>query len=307
MITSTLLKNIFSSSRRIIRIVKFVKCSNVDLSNILLYIISKNCENILDLTLIGRNYIAEQGNHDFKNITDYTILAQVLRKLRTLIINDENVKDNSILILIESNTQLKSLRLNKMYRLNPSMFLEALNRITHLKKLNLNLCYQMTDLTSIFQKHSGHLTSLKLENIQLKKDSLNEIFRLKQLQVLNLACNRNVTEDFVINIAIHLSKLEKLNLNNCSVTNRALEGLTFLGDQMKKLELASTEITHLGMKFFLNFTSLSFLNISNNNIADMVKQISSLLSRLPSIRTIGLNGYEQLVIETANSYHVTVK
>jgi len=237
------------------------------------------------------------------------MVAEVLKQLRKLKINDENVKDVSVLKLIESNPQLTQLQLNKMYKLKPTLFQAALESLIKIKKLNLNLCYQMTDLVSILTKNSTCLTSLKLENIQLKKESLEQILNLDQLKVLNLACNRNVTETYVIQIASHLTKLTKLNLNNCPVTNRALEALALgpLGSRIIKLELAGTEITHLGMKFFLEFGSILELNLSSNNISDMVKHISILLSRLLQLRTVGLHGYEQLVIQTANSYHVNVK
>ena len=150
------------------------------------------------------------------------------------------------------------------------------------------------------------MTLLKLENIQLNTSSLNAIFQLKNLKVLNLAYNRNVTERYLLEMSPSLPLLEKLNLNNCPVTNRALDSLTGL-NRLVNLELASTEITHLGFKFLLEFNRLEYLDISSNSIQDTVRHVSHLLSRLIRLRTIGLYGYEQLVVETAKSYHVNVK
>ena len=300
-ITPTQMKDLFSSSRRTLRIVKFKECTNIDLSQIVLFLIIKNCENIRELTLLSKT------GQDFSHPSDYKLLAQSVTNLKKLRLNDDNIKDSSVVELLASNQHcLQVVQLNRMFKLKAKALLKELESIAKLKKLNLNLCYQMTDLSPVLVKNASHMTSLKLENIQLNTSSLNAIFQLKNLKVLNLAYNRNVTERYLLEMSPSLPLLEKLNLNNCPVTNRALDSLTGL-NRLVNLELASTEITHLGFKFLLEFNRLEYLDISSNSIQDTVRHVSHLLSRLIRLRTIGLYGYEQLVVETAKSYHVNVK
>ena len=303
MIPAGYFKELFTSSRKALQTVQFKYCENVDLANIVLFLITRGCCNVRKLVLIP----AKRTPFSKLNIlTDYTMLANVLTKLEILKIQDES--SLSITSLLNRNPEIKNLNLYKMHKINVGPLKASLEKLVKLRKLNLKMCYQLTDLDSVLARHKS-LLSLKLENIQLQSSSLNCVLNLNNLRKLNLCGNRNVSESFIIALSQSLSKLETLSLNACPITNLALEALSSspLSGSLRKLELGATEITHLGLRFIQQFRYLSFLNISGNSIQNMVTNITFILSRLVNLDTICLAGYEQLVVDTAKTYRIKVK
>ena len=75
-------------------------------------------------------------------------------------------------------------------------------------------------------------------------------------------------------------------------------------ENLTDLSLRGTQIENLEFLFFSK--KLKILDLSNCSIPEMVKNLTFLLSKLIKIQKIGLNGFEQLVKDTAMSYRVGV-
>ena len=88
---------------------------------------------------------------------------------------------------LKSNPNFQNLTLKGLHHLKPLPFIESLESLYELKKLNLTSCYQMTQIGKILMKFSSTLTSLKLKNVQISVHSLPAIFKCKNLKILNLS------------------------------------------------------------------------------------------------------------------------
>ena len=308
MVTSSKLKDLFSSSRLTLKGVTFKNCANINLGNILLFILTKNVKNLTKLILIGPSKASQSEGR--KLGADFKLLADCLNNLRVLKLNDDSIDSHYFFKFLKSNPNLKNLTLKGLYRLKPAPFVEALESLHGLKKLNLTSCYQMTQIGTILTKFSSTLTSLKLKNVKISVHTLPAILQCKNLEILNLANSlsrsnevKSEEKDFIINLCSSLFKLRKLNLNHSMATSDWLKSLHQL-ENLTDLSLRDTQIENLEFLFFSK--NLKTLDLSNCSIPEMVKNLTFLLSKLIKIEKIGLNGYEQLVKDTALSYRVGI-
>ena len=234
------------------------------------------------------------------NQIDYNELARRLRSLEILGLNDENATDLSSLISANQST-LREISFHRMYRL--VNFERALIGCQKLEKLDLNQCYQMNDLCRILEHLN--LTTLYLANTQPNQTTLGSILTLTNLQKLDVSCNYRVNNAFVRMLSNCLKKLKWLSLAQCHIDDEAIVSLTRL-DQLRELNLGHTLITKNGVKL-LHSSKLTLLNLSNcTKIEQAVNTVNRLLTFTPTIKSIGLSGFEQLVVDAALSYHVHV-
>ena len=309
MVTSSKLKDLFSSSRLTLKGVTFKNCTNVNLGNILLFILTKNVKNLTKLILIGQSNRKSQSEPRSLG-ADFKLLSECLNNLRVLKLNDDSIDSHYFFKFLKSNPNLKNLTLKGLHRLKPLPFIESLESLYELKKLNLTSCYQMTQIGTILTKFSSTLTSLKLKNVQISVHTLPAILKCKNLEILNLSNSLSRSnevkfeeKEFINDLCWSLFKLRKLNLNHSMVTSDWLKSISQL-ESLTELGLRDTQIENLEFLFFSK--NLKILDLSNCSIPEMVKNLTFLLSKLIKIEKIGLNGYEQLVKDTALSYRVGV-
>ena len=309
MVTSSKLKDLFSSSRLTLKGVTFKNCTNVNLGNILLFILTKNVKNLTKLILIGQSDRKSQSEPKSLG-ADFKLLSDCLNNLRVLKLNDDSIDSHYFFKFLKSNPNLKNLTLKGLHRLKPLPFIESLKSLYGLKKLNLTSCYQMTQIRTILTKFSSTLTSLKLKNVQISVHTLPAILQCKNLEILNLSNSLSRSnevkfeeKEFINDLCSSLFKLRKLNLNHSMVTSDWLKSLSQL-ESLTELGLRDTQIENLEFLFFSK--NLKTLDLSNCSIPEMVKNLTFLLSKLIKIEKIGLNGYEQLVKDTALSYRVDI-
>jgi len=308
MVTSSKLKDLFSSSRLTLKGVTFKNCTNVNLGNILLFILTKNVKNLTKLILIGQSTKSQSEPRTLG--ADFKLLSDCLNNLRVLKLNDDSIDSHYFFKFLESNPNLKNLTLKGLHRLKPIPFIESLESLYELKKLNLTSCYQMTQIGTILAKFSSTLTSLKLKNVQISVHTLPAILQCKNLEILNLSNSLSRSnevkfeeKEFINDLCSSLFKLRKLNLNHSMVNSDWLKSISQL-ESLSELGLRDTQIENLEFLFFLK--NLKILDLSNCSIPEMVKNLTFLLSKLIKIQKIGLNGFEQLVKDTAMSYRVGV-
>ena len=310
MVTSSKLKDLFSSSRLTLKGVTFKNCTNVNLGNILLFILTKNVKNLTKLILIGQSNRANQKSQSEPRTlgADFKLLSDCLNNLRVLKLNDDSIDSHYFFKFLKSNPNLKNLTLKGLHRLKPIPFIESLESLYELKKLNLTSCYQMTQIGTILTKFSSTLTSLKLKNVQISVHTLPAILQCKNLEILNLSNSLSRSnevkfeeKEFINDLCSSLFKLRKLNLNHSMVTSDWLKSISQL-ESLSELGLRDTQIENLEFLFFSK--NLKILDLSNCSIPEMVKNLTFLLSKLIKIQKIGLNGFEQLVKDTAMSFHV---
>ena len=122
-------------------------------------------------------------------------------------LNDETATDLSSIILANKYT-LRRICLHRMYRNGflfcPPIYQEGISRTTRavyrlkseklissllecgkIEELDLNQCYQISDLVSVLEKHSS-IYSLHLANTQPSQTTLGAILTLTNLQKLDL-------------------------------------------------------------------------------------------------------------------------
>ena len=87
------------------------------------------------------------------------------------------------------------------------------------------------------------------------------------------------------------------------VTSDWLKSISQL-ENLTDLSLRDTQIENLEFLFFSK--NLKILDLSHCSIQEMVKNLTFLLSKLIKIEKIGLDGYEQLVKDSALSYRVSL-
>ena len=312
MVTSSKLKDLFSSSRLTLKGVTFKNCTNVNLGNILLFILTKNVKNLTKLILIGQSNRAIQKSQSEPRTlgADFKLLSDCLNNLRVLKLNDDSIDSHYFFKFLKSNPNLKILTLKGLHRLKPLPFIESLESLYELKKLNLTSCYQLTQIGTILTKFSSTLTSLKLKNVQISVNTLPAILQCKKLEILNLSNSLSRSnevkfeeKEFINDLCSSLFKLRKLNLNHSMVTSDWLKSISQL-ERLSELGLRDTQIENL--EFLFLSKNLKILDLSNCLIPEMVKNLTFLLSKLIKIQKIGLNGFEQLVKDTAVSYHVGI-
>ena len=312
MVTSSKLKDLFSSSRLTLKGVTFKNCTNINLGNILLFILTKNVKNLTKLILISPNTTGQsEGGKNSKSLgADFKLLAECLNNLRVLKLNDDSIDSHYFFKFLKLNPNLKNLTLKGLHRLKPLPFIDALESLNGLRKLNLTSCYQMTQIGTILTRFSSSLTSLKLKNVKISVHTLPAILQCKNLEILNLSNSlsrsnevKSEEKDFIFNLCTSLLKLRKLNLNHSMVTSDWLKSISQL-ENLTDLSLRDTQIENLEFLFFSK--NLKILDLSHCSIQEMVKNLTFLLSKLIKIEKIGLDGYEQLVKDSALSYRVSL-
>ena len=128
-----------------------------------------------------------------------------------------------------------------------------------MEELDLNQCYQMSDLVSVLEKHSS-IYSLHLANTQPSQTTLGAILTLTSLQKLDLGCNHRVNNSLVKMMSNCLPNLTWLSLEQCHVDDDAIDAVQKL--TLKNLNLSHTLITAEGLKI-LNHSKLHSLDLSN--------------------------------------------
>jgi len=261
--------------------------------------------DILEAVTLSNSKLSELAillRQNSNETIDYNNNSSNLKRLELLKLNDENATDLSSIITSNKYT-LRRVYFHRMYRLKSDKLIASLLDCTKIEELNLNQCYQMSELTSVLEKHSL-IYSLHLANTQPSQNTLGAILTLTNLQKLDLGCNHRVNNSFVKMMSNCLPNLYWLSLEQCHVDDDAVEALEKLN--LKDLNLSHTLITAEALQI-LYHSKLHTIDLSNcTRIENALESVNRFLTRVPSLYKIGLRGFEKLVIDAAKSFRIEV-
>ena len=232
---------------------------------------------------------------------DYHHLAQCCKRLEVLSLNDESAVNVSDVINASRDT-LHSITLHRMYRLRENPLKQALMSC-QLDSLNLDQCYQMSDLCDVLEHHQTSLVKLHLANTQPNQTTMGAILTIRGLTTLDISCNQRVNSSFVRMLSNCLRNLQWLSLSHCNIDDEAVSCIARLS--LRHLNLAHTPITSDALSHL--HSPLASLDLSScTGITSAVESVNRLLTRTPTIGAIRLGGFERLVVDVAESFLIDV-
>lgn len=213
------------------------------LANLCRKIVASNCSRIATMNeempklmcqLFSRDIWFQ--NHlsdlDFSNcpyLTDSNIeLITCLRNLISLKLNGCEMLTNASLFCISQLPQLESLGIRNCKKLANSF---TLYTKWNLNTLDLGYCSTKDSLLP-FICHITTLTNLDLTCNELTDKGGLELVQLKNLKILDLSLNQNLTDETLHRIGEELTNLTTISLYRCKVT---AQGIHFLQSKLPKL------------------------------------------------------------------------
>jgi len=194
---------------------------------------------------------------------------------------------------------------------------DALLGNSTLKKIDLNLKRDITSvgwkkLSTVLRHPSCKLVDLGLYNAGLNDEGTNilgKAFSSTSIKSLDLGFNESILSARWQALFNQLSQTSITHLNICEnrIDDMALAVLASIST-LKSLDLSfNGEITPSGWRSFFNLlqtrgTQLKNLFISSNNVGDeSIAALGSLLSSMPSLKTLGLNDVSDRTLDHSNN------
>jgi Leucine-rich repeat (LRR) protein len=213
--------------------------------------------------------------------------------LHTLNLNETTVTCEGV----QSFLQLTSLNMSGYRRITHVAFLSSLKKLA---KLYLENC-EILDLEAFSSLPT--LQALDLSRCdQISDDDLGALRGLSALRSLSLRCCFLIT-GVGFNHLSSLTALQELQAGGCNIGNEGLKMLVASLPSLTKLNVASSNFTHGGMKGFSALTALKELNLNNNAVQDKGLR----LLPLASLRYVDLSMCRRITAAHVQEMRTTAK
>ncbi|RCH84827.1 SCF ubiquitin ligase complex subunit [Rhizopus azygosporus] len=127
-----------------------------------------------------------------------------------------SINDHSIAILVEAAPRIRSLVLNKCFKVTDEGILSVCKLGRYLHYLHLGHCSQITDRS---------ITKLATE--------------CNRIRYLDMACCIDITDKSVVELAKNLTKLKRIGLVKCSnITDAAIQALSYHSMSLERVHLS---------------------------------------------------------------------
>ncbi|XP_015596386.1 putative RNA-binding protein EEED8.10 [Cephus cinctus] len=208
--------------------------------------LTNSCENITELSL---------GSCTSYCDNDLQKLFAVNRKLRYFRIRQNNHMTGKCLLHLPSDT-IEEISLEQCNAMLPCHFSNAIEKFEKLTHLSLVACIGINDnVMQAISIRANSLKSLQLSNYFpiMSKCSMLEVAKLINLEVLNVAENPAVTDEFLNVVAARCLQLKMIDITGCNtVTNKGMSRIATL----PKLE-------HLVMSYLGEVNDEPFVGMQN--------------------------------------------
>lgn len=182
----------------------------------------------------------------------------------------------TIAVYLKDVKKLKNLKFQAFNHIS-SGALDSISQIKDLSGIDLSECNQIRDDSLISLSQLKKLSNLKISACwSINQNGFEQIAKIKSLTDLDLSCNPSVDDNVIETILKSSSKLIRLNLDGCRVTN-------------------------VGLQFVSEVTTLTYLNlggyrpgISNTGLGHINKLIHLEVLHLCSSRFIDDTGFSNL-------------
>lgn len=214
---------------------------------------------------------------------DLSLFFGVNKKLKYLSVEgDEYIIGKSFASLPQEI--LEDLHLTRCTALLSSHFDVAINNLTNLKSLTLNMCVCLTDSTLEAVGNKTTITDLKFMGTHplISANSLNNLKNLVNLQRLCLKENIAVNDDFLINLSQNCKQLNFLDLTSCqAVTDRGISPLTTLNKLETLIVNFVSQVTDeaiANLQSLKVFSSWGCKGITDSGIIHLINTAPNLIS-----------------------------
>eukprot|EP01125_Pyxidicula_operculata_P004767 TRINITY_DN1780_c0_g1_i2.p1 TRINITY_DN1780_c0_g1~~TRINITY_DN1780_c0_g1_i2.p1 ORF type:complete len:204 (+),score=25.87 TRINITY_DN1780_c0_g1_i2:154-765(+) len=150
------------------------------------------------------------------------------------------------------------------------------SKIHNFRKINLSLCYQITDATLSLMLGFPALHTLVLAGcFNITDKAMDHISTMQNLSNLNLYRCANLTDDGIRKLIKSPLRLQNLNLAHCyNITDAAFENITEQ-QTLTELNLRYTKLTDMGLNYLSALKNLKklILYYCENITKDAVKRL----------------------------------
>ncbi len=267
----------------------------------LIFLSLAQCTKITDkaLKLIGENFLnlKELNLSQCTKITPIGIgtIAKYLEKLQVLNFDDCNLNDEAINALCCGKlSDLISLYLSRCSEITDEALKSIGKKFLKLTELNVFKCSKITTIgIDAIATGSTNLKVLNFSECELDNQATNTLFgKLFDLTSLNLSGCSKVTGEGWPLLKNDLPNLTELDLDDCKITNLAIQGIGERFKNLKVLKLSNCkDITNTELNFISeNLIHLTVLSLhKNDQITD--EGVIPIALNLKNLTWLDLDGY----------------
>jgi len=220
------------------------------------------------------------GGHT--NLDDHTLLA-MCENFITLKVLDIRGSKISDIGLLNINKLISLQELNVKCCIISDVGLSYVGSLIHLKELDISNCFNITDAGMSHITSLVMLTNLNVSGCSIKNIGLSCIGKLPKLEVLDMRNCFYVTDIDMLSLST-LITLNTLYISTCPrLTDKVILNFGCLVN-LKRLEIANTDITDIALSYMCNFPSLEFLSIIATKVTNNGLQYLTSMKVLKKLR-----------------------